>query len=137
MPRPAKLSALALYRHSAALSQRELAELAGVGRRTVIRAENGQVWPLPSTRRALAAALGAPVSLVFPLPVDLSELMNDQGYPPTPTQEQRPSWVEALEDGAPPNDNGAPPARGDAEVKIAEDDGDGAARGEGPRYGEP
>ncbi len=53
-----KLPRLRAVRERRALSQRELAELAGVSRVTVIRIESGLDDPYPSTVRKLANALG-------------------------------------------------------------------------------
>jgi len=45
-------------RERKALSQRDLAQRAGVGEATISRIEQGRVRPRPSTLRKLAAALG-------------------------------------------------------------------------------
>jgi transcriptional regulator with XRE-family HTH domain len=51
-------------REQAVLSQRELAEKAGVSQTTVVKIETGKIRPHPATLRKLAAALDvAPASL--------------------------------------------------------------------------
>jgi transcriptional regulator with XRE-family HTH domain len=52
-----KLSRLRAIRERKALTQDELAELAGVSRQTVVKLEGG-LQPRPPTVRKLAAALG-------------------------------------------------------------------------------
>ncbi|HYW90557.1 MAG TPA: helix-turn-helix transcriptional regulator [Chloroflexota bacterium] len=53
----APLSRLRDLRLNAALSQDDLAKLAGVTRTTIIRLEQGEPNPIPSTVRKLAEAL--------------------------------------------------------------------------------
>jgi len=53
----APLSRLRDLRLNAALSQDDLAKLAGVTRTTIIRLERGEPNPIPSTVRKLAEAL--------------------------------------------------------------------------------
>lgn len=50
---------LRAWREYRALTQQELADRAGVARRTVVALETGPQRPHPATVRALAAALGA------------------------------------------------------------------------------
>lgn len=52
---------LRYWRERRALSQRELAEAAGVAQNTVWRTENGEAAAHPATLRKLAQALGIPV----------------------------------------------------------------------------
>ena len=66
LSRVIKLSRLRAIRERKALTQDELAELAGVSRQTVIKIEGG-LEPRPPTIRKLAAALGVE-------PQDLMEL---------------------------------------------------------------
>jgi transcriptional regulator with XRE-family HTH domain len=62
-----KLSRLRSLRERRALTQRELAELAGVSRATLISLEAGRDNPYPTTVRKLAKALGvAPDALMEP-----------------------------------------------------------------------
>jgi len=56
------LPGLRYYRERAMLSQEQLAELAGVNRSTVLRAEAGQIAPYPDTAQDLAHALGVSLS---------------------------------------------------------------------------
>ena len=61
-----KLSRLSAIRERKALTQDELAELAGISRQTVVKIEGGQE-PRPPTIRKLAAALGVdPPDLMDP-----------------------------------------------------------------------
>ena len=62
-----KLPRLRTLRERQALTQRELADLAGVSRTTIVTLEQGADSPYPSTVRKLARALG----------VAPAELMND------------------------------------------------------------
>ncbi len=63
-----KLTRLRAARERKALTQQELADLAGVNRATVVRAESGQDEPFPRTTRKLAKALGVkPADLMEPL----------------------------------------------------------------------
>ena len=62
-----KLPRLRTLRERQALTQRELADLAGVSRTTIVTLEQGADSPYPSTVRKLARALG----------VTPAELMND------------------------------------------------------------
>jgi DNA-binding XRE family transcriptional regulator len=55
-----------VYRVAAGLDQRQLAALAEVSLGTVRNAESGRCSPRRLTARALAAALGVPVSELFP-----------------------------------------------------------------------
>lgn len=57
LARMAPLSRLRDLRLNAALSQDDLAKLAGVTRTTIIRLEQGEPNPIPSTVRKLAEAL--------------------------------------------------------------------------------
>jgi len=62
-----KLTRLRTVRERAALTQRELAERAGVNYVQISRIENGDAQPRPGTVRKLATALGvAPVDLMEP-----------------------------------------------------------------------
>lgn len=70
MPERTKPMPLAKWREKAALSTRELAELADVAPRTIWRIEGRQGMPHPSTRRKIAAALGIE-------PSDIAEFMQD------------------------------------------------------------
>ena len=64
-----KLTNLRAIRERQALSQAELADRAGISRVSVVRIENGDAEPYPSTTRKLAAALGvAPADLMEPAP---------------------------------------------------------------------
>jgi transcriptional regulator with XRE-family HTH domain len=64
-----KLARLRALRDRQALSQRDLAERAGVSPTTVARIECGQLEPRPSTVRKLARALGVePEALMEPEP---------------------------------------------------------------------
>lgn len=49
---------LRYWRERRALSQRELAEAAGMGQNTIWRTESGEATPHPATLRKLAQALG-------------------------------------------------------------------------------
>ena len=63
-----KLARLKLIRERKALTQRELAEKAGINRVTITRIENGYDQPFPATVRKLADALGVrPEDLMEPL----------------------------------------------------------------------
>ena len=62
-----KLPRLRALRERRALTQRELADLAGVSRATLISLEAGRENPYPTTVRKLAKALGvAPDALMEP-----------------------------------------------------------------------
>jgi transcriptional regulator with XRE-family HTH domain len=62
-----KLPRLRATRERRALSQRELADMAGVSRTTIVSLEQGADSPFPSTIRKLARALGvAPDELMEP-----------------------------------------------------------------------
>jgi transcriptional regulator with XRE-family HTH domain len=64
-PRGIPLPALRAVRRSTALTQRQLAKLAGVSANTVQQVENGQRGAYPTTVRKLALALGVtPAQLV-------------------------------------------------------------------------
>jgi|tagenome__1003787_1003787.scaffolds.fasta_scaffold20186662_2 transcriptional regulator with XRE-family HTH domain len=64
----AKLTRLRAIRERAALSQRELAELAGITPVQVSRIERGDAEPYPATVRKLAAALKVqPADLMEPI----------------------------------------------------------------------
>jgi transcriptional regulator with XRE-family HTH domain len=64
-----KLPRLRATRERRALSQRELADLAGVSRTTIVSLEQGADSPFPSTVRKLARALGVePHELMEPEP---------------------------------------------------------------------
>ena len=61
-------------RHERFLSQRELAEKAGVTRITIARIEAGDYIPYPRTIRQLAAALGVlPAELIPPAELEKKE----------------------------------------------------------------
>ena len=63
-----KLTRLRVIRERKALTQQELADLAGVSRVTVVRAESGKDEPFPRTVRKLAGALKVkPADLMDPL----------------------------------------------------------------------
>lgn len=47
------------------LSQRELAEMSGVARNTIMRIENGDVYPSIESCRKICSVLGVTVSEVF------------------------------------------------------------------------
>ena len=65
--RVVKLTRLRFVRERAALTQRELAERAGVTYVQISRIERGEAEPYPSTVRKLATALGvAPSELMAP-----------------------------------------------------------------------
>ncbi len=65
------LTGLRSARHQAALTQRELGELAGVSQPTIIGIEHGRRKARPSTARKLARALGVtPAALMTPPNVD-------------------------------------------------------------------
>jgi len=68
--RPAgKLTRLKGLRERAALTQRELAELAGINRLTIAKLETLEDQPRPATVRKIAVALGVrPAELYEPLP---------------------------------------------------------------------
>jgi transcriptional regulator with XRE-family HTH domain len=69
MLRMVKLARLKLVRQRKALTQRQLAEKAGVNRVTITRLEGGKDKPFPTTVRKLANALGVePEDLMEPLP---------------------------------------------------------------------
>jgi transcriptional regulator with XRE-family HTH domain len=59
--------ALVIFRVAAGLSQRQLAEAAGLARHTVCRLERGKHSPRPETVHALAEALDLPPGDVFPV----------------------------------------------------------------------
>jgi HTH-type transcriptional regulator, competence development regulator len=62
-----KLSRLRTLRERKALSQRELAALAGLSHLTIVRLEGGNDAPYPRTVRKLAQALGVePEALMEP-----------------------------------------------------------------------
>jgi transcriptional regulator with XRE-family HTH domain len=62
-----KLTRLRAVRERSALSQKELAERAGVSRGALIQIENGSAEPRPTTVRKLAAALAVkPSDLMGP-----------------------------------------------------------------------
>ena len=64
----AKLTRLRTFRERAALTQRELAELAGITPVQISRIERGEAEPYPGTVRKLATALGvAPSELMGPI----------------------------------------------------------------------
>lgn len=70
LPRVIKLSRLRAIRERKALTQDELAEMAGVSRQTVVKIEGG-LEPRPPTIRKLAAALGVdPADLMAPVASD-------------------------------------------------------------------
>jgi DNA-binding XRE family transcriptional regulator len=60
------VSPLLVYRTAARLTQRELAELAGVAPETISNAERRRHRPQRLTARALATALGCEVEELFP-----------------------------------------------------------------------
>ena len=63
-----KLTRLRAIRERSALTQQELADLAGVGRATIVRVEAGDREPFPRTIRKLARALRVkPADLMEPL----------------------------------------------------------------------
>lgn len=57
---------LYLFRHHRRWTQRALAERAGLTQETVSRIERGHEQPRVATKTRLAAALGAPVEVLFP-----------------------------------------------------------------------
>jgi DNA-binding XRE family transcriptional regulator len=59
-------SHLARCRWLAGLTQRELAELAGVGRASIVRAESGASVPSLQTATRIANVLGEPITALFP-----------------------------------------------------------------------
>ena len=59
-------SQLARCRWLKGFTQRQLAELAGVGRASIVRAESGAGVPTLRTASRLARALGEPVGALFP-----------------------------------------------------------------------
>jgi transcriptional regulator with XRE-family HTH domain len=64
----AKLTRLRAIRERAALTQRELAEQAGITYVQISRLERGEAEPYPATARKLAAALGVrPADLMEPI----------------------------------------------------------------------
>ena len=64
-----KLTRLRTIRERVPLTQRELADLAGINRVTLVRIETGQEEPFPRTIRKLAKALKVnPADLMDPLP---------------------------------------------------------------------
>ena len=66
-----KLTRLRMVRERSALTQQELADLAGVSRVTVGRIESGEDEPFPRTTRKLARALRVkPADLMKPLVVE-------------------------------------------------------------------
>ena len=73
-PRPRR-SQLARCRWLNGLTQRQLAELAGVGRASIVRAEAGASVPTLRTASRLARALGEPIPALFP---DLAERALEQ-----------------------------------------------------------
>lgn len=70
------------------LTQRELSELSGLSRISIIHLENNHTRPRFETERKLAQALGYPVEAVFPPPGD-----------PSPSYELR-QWAKALNGGS-------------------------------------
>ena len=63
-----KLTSLRAIRERSALTQQELADLAGVGHATIVRIEAGDREPFPRTIRKLARALKVkPADLMEPL----------------------------------------------------------------------
>jgi transcriptional regulator with XRE-family HTH domain len=54
------------YRAGQGFSQAELARVAGLSRETISRLEQGAT-PRLATAHALAAALGAPIGVIFPI----------------------------------------------------------------------
>lgn len=63
-----RLTRLRRVRERRALTQRELAEKAGLSRVTLVRIERGAVEPHPSTVRKLAGALGVAPSVLMDPP---------------------------------------------------------------------
>ena len=61
-----KLSRLRAVRERKALTQQELADLAGISRQTVVQIENG-LEPRPTTTRKLARALKVQPAELMPL----------------------------------------------------------------------
>jgi putative transcriptional regulator len=59
-------SPLRAYRAGHGFSQAELAEAAGLSRETISRLEQGATLQL-ATAYAIASALGAPISVIFPI----------------------------------------------------------------------
>ncbi len=59
-------SPLRAYRAGQGFSQAELAEIAGLSRETISRLEQGAT-PRLATAHAIATALGAPLTAIFPL----------------------------------------------------------------------
>jgi transcriptional regulator with XRE-family HTH domain len=79
----AKLTQLAAVRTRRALSQRDLAALAGCGPATIARLETGATEARPSTVRKLAAALRVkPATLMTPL-------VQSPPPPPSPPQQEQ------------------------------------------------
>jgi DNA-binding XRE family transcriptional regulator len=59
-------SPLRAYRAGHGFSQAQLAQVAGLSRETISRLEQGAT-PQLATAHAIATALGAPISLIFPI----------------------------------------------------------------------
>ena len=71
-------SPLRIARVSRGWTQEELgARAGGLQRKTVFLTETGATTPLPSTRRALAEALGVPEQTIFPHQVQERPLTTD------------------------------------------------------------